>query len=229
MKQFRYIINVAIFLLCATFGYAQCQSAYNRALRNYQSGNFAEALQSFQWCQSYCREDVDLNNIDQYIQLCEKKLNAERKAQIAKRKQIQEFQEQSRRQIEKNKLIFLSCEAALIDKTYPRFGSQISAELAKKGYKFTKDKDKAYWIITIAANTRKKENTENKDYYFFDCDIVGSVYNTISDMDLPFFYSEGADAVPQNNGTFNDYAIEIAYKRSIIPCVEEIENILKIQ
>ena len=203
---------------------AQCMSTYHRAVQNYQRGNFVEAKQSFLLCQaSYCVNDVNQEEVARYISLCNNKIEDARKALAAKRKRIADQEEQSKKQIEKNRYIFLSCDAWIFNQAYSRFANEITSGLAKKGYKFTKDKEKAYWVITISAQA--KENGENGEYYFSLVDIVGSIYNTILDYETPLFITEN-DGSPKVNGSYEKAAEQI-YRMFSNTCVNEIVEIIE--
>lgn len=224
MKEKKYIA-VCFLLLCALESLGGCLSEYNHAKRKFQDGYFTEARQTFQWCQSYCSNDLDQTEIARYIDLCNQKIEASRKEQAARRRQMQEQQEQSRKQVKKNKLIYLSCDAWNFEHQYPRFESSIISGMAKTGCRFTKDKDKAYWVITLTAIA--KADRENDEYYYSSVDIVGSLYNTILEYDMPLFITDNA-ACPKGIGDYEKAAEEV-YRFISDSCVSEIMEIINIK
>ena len=190
MRIMRYI-GTCLLLLCAVSSWGQCLSAYNRAIRNYNEKKFIEARQTFIWCQSYCSNDLDQGEVSKYIGLCDKGIDDAKKALAAKRKRIAEQEEQSRKQVEKNKWIYFSCDAAIFDNVYTRFGSEITMALTKRGYKFTRDKEKALWQITLTAVAHKDKNIRNeRTPYQATVDAIGTIYNTIEETEFPFAESD---------------------------------------
>lgn len=183
---------MCMFLCCALLSSAQCLSAFNRAERNYQNGKYEEARQTFFWCQSYCKDDLDQSKVSNYIRLCEQKIEAVKKALAEKREKYKEQEEQNRQQVIKNKLIYFSCDAAIFDNANSRFGGEISMALTKQGYKFTRDKEKALWVITLTAIASKDKdaNLKNDRDFFVTVEAMGSVFNTIELVEYPFFESE---------------------------------------
>ena len=196
-----------------------CQNAYIRAERAYQKGEYENARQTFMWCQTHCKEAVDQKAVSNYISLCEKRIEQNRNAQIAARTKKQDQELQSRKQIEQNKFIYFSCDADLFGKAYPRLGRELSFALAKLGYKFTREKDQAYWIISITVIPDMDEELSKKreyDEYFVTVDALGNIYNTIQDVEYPFAQSLGG--LSPNS---YEQAVEIIYaqeelKKSII-------------
>lgn len=202
------LIFVFLSLCCTLVCSAQCISAYNRAIRSYQSGKYVEARQTFLWCQSYCANDIDQSQVSNYIYLCEQKIAAVNKALAEKRRKLQEQEEQSRQQVLKNKLIYFSCDAAIFDYVYTRFGGEISMALTKQGYKFTRDKEKALWIITVTAIASKDTNFNNDNYFFATVDAMGTVYNTIEDVEFPF-----SESVRDGSTQSYDLTAELLFRK----------------
>ena len=127
----------------------------------YQQGRYEEAKQGFVSCKTYYSDELNVSSINEWISLCQSKINernvaiqARRQAEIAEAKRKANEAKQQER-IEK-KLLYVSSNAFIFIKEYTGMHQAIKGYIAENSeQRFTDDPEMAYWCIYITANAHE--------------------------------------------------------------------------
>lgn len=163
------LVLLIISVFIGIVAYADGIEYFEHVKSLYQQGRYEEAKQGFVSCKTYYSDELNVSSINEWIRLCQSKIN-ERKAAIQARRQA-EITETKRRadearlaaerkayevkqqeRIEK-KLLYISSNAFLFDKEYLGMHQAIKGYIADNSeQRFTDDPEMAYWCVYVTAN-----------------------------------------------------------------------------
>ena len=127
----------------------------------YQQGRYEEAKQGFVSCKTYYSDELNVSSINEWIRLCQSKIN-ERKAAIQAKRQAEiaeaqrkAYEAKQQERIEK-KLLYVSSNAFIFNKEYTGMPQAIKGYIADNSeQRFTDDPEVAYWCVYVTANAHE--------------------------------------------------------------------------
>ena len=214
------LVLLIISVFIGVVAYADGIEYFEHVKSLYQQGRYEEAKQGFVSCKTYYSDELNVSSINEWIRLCQSKINerkvaiqAKRQAEIAEAKR-KAYEAKQQERIEK-KLLYVSSNAFIIDKEYTGMHQAVKADISKNDPKqrFTDNPEDAYWSVYITARIDRQEEAKSA----FDPNIIQhyslvvayvKIVDNISDVTL--YDGEIADV---KGGGFNrKVADEYAYK-----------------
>ncbi len=177
-RLFILIISIMINLMA----YADGIKYFKHIKSLYEQGRYEEAIQGFIACQNLYSDELDVENLNDWIGECRKKIStrnaeiqakrqaaiaeAERKANEARLAEERKVYEAKQKERKEKKLLFVSSNAFLFDKEYIGMHQAIKGYIAdNSSQKFTDNPDGAYWSVYVTANAYEYSHTENNIFY----------------------------------------------------------------
>lgn len=175
------LVLLIISVFIGIVAYADGIEYFEHVKSLYQQGRYEEAKQGFVSCKTYYSDELNVSSINEWISLCQSKIN-ERNAAIQARRQA-EITETKRRadearlaaerkayevkqqeRIEK-KLLYVSSNAFIFNKEYTGMHQAIKGYIAENSeQRFTDDSEMAYWGVYVTANAYEY-NISNNTYF----------------------------------------------------------------
>lgn len=163
------LVLLIISVFIGVVAYADGIEYFEHVKSLYQQGRYEEAKQGFVSCKTYYSDELNVSSINEWIRLCESKIN-ERNAAIQARRQAEitetkrradearlaaerkAYEAKQQERIEK-KLLYISSNAFLFDKEYLGMHQAIKGYIADNSkQRFTDDPEMAYWCVYVTAN-----------------------------------------------------------------------------
>lgn len=172
------LVLLIISVFIGIVAYADGIEYFEHVKSLYQQGRYEEAKQGFVSCKTYYSDELNVSSINEWIRLCESKINernvaiqARRQAEITETKRRADearlaaerkaYEVKQQERIEK-KLLYISSNAFLFDKEYLGMHQAIKGYIADNSeQRFTDDPESAYWCVYITANAYEYRETKN--------------------------------------------------------------------
>lgn len=166
------LVLLIISVFIGVVAYADGIEYFEHVKSLYQQGRYEEAKQGFVSCKTYYSDELNVSSINEWIRLCESKIN-ERNAAIQARRQAEitetkrradearlaaerkAYEAKQQERIEK-KLLYVSSNAFIFNKEYTGMHQAIKGYIAENSeQRFTDDPEMAYWGVYITANAHE--------------------------------------------------------------------------
>lgn len=225
------LVLLIISVFIGVVAYADGIEYFEHVKSLYQQGRYEEAKQGFVSCKTYYSNELNVSSINEWISLCQSKIN-ERNVAIQARRQS-EITETKRRADEARlvaerkayevkqqerigkKLLYVSSNAFIFNKEYTGMHQAIKGYIAENSeQRFTDDPEMAYYGVYISANAYKyRENKNNRGESTFYSNVIAYV-KIINEITQEIIY-EGE--IEDSLGDYNSYedAAKHVYQRKI--------------
>ena len=158
------LVLLIISVFIGIVAYADGIEYFEHVKSLYQQGRYEEAKQGFVSCKTYYSDELNVSSINEWIRLCQSKIN-ERKAAIQAKRQAEiaeaqrkAYEAKQQERIEK-KLLYVSSNAFIFNKEYTGMHQAIKGYIAENSeQRFTDDPEMAYWGVYITANAHEYSN-----------------------------------------------------------------------
>ncbi len=165
------LVLLIISVFIGIVAYADGIEYFEHVKSLYQQGRYEEAKQGFVSCKTYYSDELNVSSINEWIRLCQSKIN-ERKAAIQARRQAEiaeakrkAYEAKQQERIEK-KLLYVSSNAFIFNKEYTGMHQAIKGYIAENSeQRFADDPEMAYWGVYITANAHEYSTDDRGIYY----------------------------------------------------------------
>jgi len=155
------LVLLIISVFIGVVAYADGIEYFEHVKSLYQQGRYEEAKQGFVSCKTYYSDELNVSSINEWIRLCQSKIN-ERKAAIQAKRQAEiaeaqrkAYEAKQQERIEK-KLLYVSSNAFIFNKEYTGMPQAIKGYIADNSeQRFTDDPEMAYWCVYVTANAHE--------------------------------------------------------------------------
>lgn len=155
------LVLLIISVFIGVVAYADGIEYFEHVKSLYQQGRYEEAMQGFVSCKTYYSDELNVSSINEWIRLCQSKIN-ERKAAIQAKRQAEiaeaqrkAYEAKQQERIEK-KLLYVSSNAFIFNKEYTGMPQAIKGYIADNSeQRFTDDPEMAYWCVYVTANAHE--------------------------------------------------------------------------
>lgn len=155
------LVLLIISVFIGVVAYADGIEYFEHVKSLYQQGRYEEAKQGFVSCKTYYSDELNVSSINEWIRLCQSKIN-ERKAAIQAKRQAEiaeaqrkAYEAKQQERIEK-KLLYASSNAFIFNKEYTGMPQAIKGYIADNSeQRFTDDPEMAYWCVYVTANAHE--------------------------------------------------------------------------
>lgn len=155
------LVLLIISVFIGIVAYADGIEYFEHVKSLYQQGRYEEAKQGFVSCKTYYSDELNVSSINEWIRLCQSKIN-ERKAAIQAKRQAEiaeaqrkAYEAKQQERIEK-KLLYVSSNAFIFNKEYTGMPQAIKGYIADNSeQRFTDDPEMAYWCVYVTANAHE--------------------------------------------------------------------------
>lgn len=155
------LVLLIISVFIGVVAYADGIEYFEHVKSLYQQGRYEEAKQGFVSCKTYYSDELNVSSINEWIRLCQSKIN-ERKAAIQAKRQAEiaeaqrkAYEAKQQERIEK-KLLYVSSNAFIFNKEYTGMPQAIKGYIADNSeQRFTDDPEVAYWCVYVTANAHE--------------------------------------------------------------------------
>lgn len=243
------LVLLIISVFIGIVAYADGVEYFEHVKSLYRQGRYEEAKQGFVSCKTYYSDELNVSSINEWIRLCQSKIN-ERKAAIKARRQA-EIAETKRRAEEarlaaerraeearlaeerrayearqqerkEKKLLYVSSNAFIFDKEYTGMHQAIKGYIAENSeQRFTDDPEMAYWCVYITANAYEYNYVKEEQTCYSVVYACVLVRNEITNEIIYENEIQGTHrGFPVIGENINK--INIAYQRAAIKAYKEI-------
>ena len=165
------LVLLIISVFIGVVAYADGVEYFEHVKSLYQQGRYEEAKQGFVSCKTYYSNELNVSSINEWIRLCQSKINerkvaiqARRQAEIAEAKR-KAYEAKQQERIEK-KLLYVSSNAFIFNKEYTGMHQAIKGYIAENSeQRFTDDPEMAYWCVYITANAHEYSTDDHDIHY----------------------------------------------------------------
>jgi len=155
------LVLLIISVFIGVVAYADGIEYFEHVKSLYQQGRYEEAKQGFVSCKTYYSDELNVSSINEWIRLCQSKINGRKAAIQAKRQaeiaeaQRKAYEAKQQERIEK-KLLYVSSNAFIFNKEYTGMPQAIKGYIADNSeQRFTDDPEMAYWCVYVTANAHE--------------------------------------------------------------------------
>lgn len=216
------LVLLIISVFIGVVAYADGIEYFEHVKSLYQQGRYEEAKQGFVSCKTYYSDELNVSSINEWIRLCQSKIN-ERNAAIQARRQAESAEAKSKvyetkqqERIEK-KLLYISSNAFIFNKEYTGMHQAIKGYIADNSkQKFTDDPEMAYWCVYITANAYEYSHINE----VYNANVVA--YIKVVDAITNEIIYEGETYIRKGSSRGYEYAAQLAYS------ISNKDNIVKI-
>lgn len=220
------LVLLIISVFIGIVAYADGIKYFEHAKSLYQQGRYEEAKQGFVSCKTYYSDELNVSSIDNWISMCQSKINernaavqAKRQAEMAKARLAAErkaYEVKQQERIEK-KLLYVSSNAFIFNKEYTGMHQAIKGYIADNSeQKFTDDPEMAYWCVYITANAYEYSHINE----VYNANVVA--YIKVVDAITNEIIYEGETYIRKGSSRGYEYAAQLAYS------ISNKDNIVKI-
>lgn len=227
------LVLLIISVFIGIVAYADGIEYFEHVKSLYQQGRYEEAKQGFVSCKTYYSDELNVSSINEWISLCQSKINernaaiqAKRQAEIAETKRRADearlaaerkaYEVKQQERIEK-KLLYISSNAFLFDKEYLGMHQAIKGYIADNSeQRFTDDPEMAYWCVYITANAYEYSHINE----VYNANVVA--YIKVVDAITNEIIYEGETYIRKGSSRGYEYAAQLAYS------ISNKDNIVKI-
>lgn len=182
----------------------------------YAQERYTEALQGFKICLNLYSDELDVEDLNNWISKCNERITQKQKETqeriknqtfAAERKAVYNRKQRER---EEKKLILVSTNAMALDADYPAMQSAIKGFLSDAGFKFTDNQELACWSVYVTAKAYECAYSEDEQVYYSSVNACVKIENNISGEIV--YENEISDVIGYNIHSYAK-AVPSAYKK----------------
>lgn len=219
------LVLLVISVSLGVIAYADGIEYFEHVKLLYQQGRYEEAKQGFVSCKTYYSDELNVSSINEWISLCQSKIN-ERNAAIQARRQAETaeatrkaYEAKQQERIEK-KLLYVSSNAFIFNKEYTGMHQAIKGYLSDAGFKFTDDIESAYWSVFITANAYEFNYVKEEQTGY---SVVNACVKVTNEITKEIIYE---NELLGNPCGFPDLSgdVKVAYQRAAVNAYKKINQ-----